>query len=160
MKKIHILCILVLIFMFPVLCHPSEQDNYARKDPILAGALSWYVPGLGQLYAGALLKGAVFFVIEEALLISTVLTFAKLKLDVTGDIDIGLNIKSKSETNKSERRTGIILGVSFITVHFFNVIDAVNTTRKYNRSHQMRVYTDFHYGINRDVYEFGFKKPF
>jgi len=160
MKKIHILCILVLIVMFPVLCHPSEQDNYPRKDPILAGALSWYVPGLGQLYAGALVKGAVFFVIEEALLISTVLTFATLKLDVTGDIDIGLNIKSKSETNKSERRTGIILGVSFITVHFINVIDAVNTTRKYNRSHQMRVYTDFHYDINRDVYEFGFKKPF
>lgn len=160
MKKIHILCIVISIFLFPVLCHPSEQDIYARKDPILAGALSWYVPGLGQLYAGALIKGAAFFVVEEALLISTVLTFAELKLDMTGDIDIGLNIKSKSDTNKSERRIGIILGVSFITVHFFNVIDAVNTTRNLNKSHQMSVYTDFDYDISLNAYKFGFRKPF
>ena len=89
MKIISVMSVVVLLgLMNPVPGASSEMTVHRKKDPIFAGALSWYMPGLGQMYAGDLVKGGVFFVIEEALLIGTVLSFAELKLDVTGDVDI------------------------------------------------------------------------
>ncbi len=152
--------VLLLFFMYPVPGASSEMTIYTKKDPIFAGALSWYMPGLGQMYAGNLVKGGVFFVIEEALLVGTVLSFAELKLDVTGDIDIGFNIKSKDNPDRNEQKVGIILGVVFIGVHFFNIIDAVNTTRTYNRSLPVNVYVDLAGDPAGNKYSFGLKSTF
>lgn len=152
--------VILLFFMNPAPGAPSEMIVRTKKDPIFAGALSWYMPGLGQMYAGDLLKGSVFFVIEEALLIGTVLSFAELKLDVTGDIDIGFNIKSKDNPDRDEQKVGIILGVVFIGVHFLNIIDAVNTTRTYNRSLPVNVYADVAGDPEGNKYSFGLKSTF
>ena len=152
--------VILLFFMNPVPGVSSEMIVRTKKDPIFAGALSWYMPGLGQMYAGDLVKGAVFFVIEEALLVGTVLSFAELKLDVTGDVDIGLSIKSKENPDRNEQTVGIILGVLFIGVHFLNIIDAVNTTRTYNRSLPVNVYADVDSGTAGNKYSFGFNGKF
>jgi TM2 domain-containing membrane protein YozV len=155
-----------LLILTPVLCLPGEQGQAGdvretqRKDPILAGALSWYVPGLGQMYSGAILKGAAFFVVEESLLVGTLLTFAEIKLDFTGNVGLGINIKSRSNPDRDQQRKALVLGVSLVAVHFLNVIDAVNTTRKYNRSLQpyLSVHTDS--GETGSSYSFGLNKPF
>jgi hypothetical protein len=161
MKIISVLILIILIFFLnPLLCISSDTDRYTQKDPIFAGALSWYMPGLGQMYAGNLVKGGVFFVVEEALLVGTVLSFAELRLDVTQDINIGLNIKSKDNPNRKEQRAGIIFGVFFIGVHFLNVIDAVNTTRNYNRTQSMDVYTEVSNDLSGNKYIFGFNRIF
>lgn len=160
MKKGILIYIVLLLLLLPALSYSADQYTFSRKDPILAGALSWYVPGLGQIYSGAFLKGVAFFVVEEALLIGTVLTFAELKLDVTGSIDIGLNIKSKESPGRKEQRKGIILGVSFIIIHFVDVIDAVNTTRKYNRSFKKNFYTDVGYNADDKTYTLEFNQRF
>ncbi len=161
MKKVNvIICALLLVFTCPFLLFGAENRQYTRKDPILAGALSWYVPGLGQLYAGAYLKGAVFWIVEEALLASTILTIAELELNVTGDINLGVDIKSKDNPDNRERKTAIILGTSFVIVHFLNVIDAVNTTRKYNQSKEQKVYADVTYGDEDGSYSFGLHHRF
>jgi hypothetical protein len=151
-----IVCLILCITFLPALLLAEEYHTSARKDPILSGALSWYVPGLGQMYSGAFLKGAVFFVIEEALLLGTLLTFAELKLDVTGGIDIGLNIKSKEHPDRNEQKIGLFLGIAFVVVHFVNVIDAVNTTIRYNKSLEREFYPDINYDAERKAYELEF----
>ena len=156
MKFAIVICLIFCIIFLPALLFAEEHYTYARKDPILAGALSWYVPGLGQMYSGAILKGAAFFVIEETLLLSTLLTFAELKLDVTGGIDIGLNIKSREHPDRDEQKIGIFLAVAFIAVHFVNVIDAANTALRYNKSLEREFYPEVNYDVERKAYELEF----
>lgn len=160
MKTVIRICLIFLLVLLPSFSFSAEQYPYSRKDPILAGALSWYVPGLGQMYSGAFLKGATFFIVEETLLLSTLLTFVELKFDVTGGIDIGLNIKSREHQDRNEQKIGIFLGVAFIVVHFVNVIDAVNTSLKYNRSLEHDFYTDIGYSAENDAYEIEFNRRF
>ncbi len=152
MKKGILIYFVIILFLLPIYAYTSDPYSESRKDPILAGALSWYVPGLGQIYSGAFLKGISFFVVEETLLIGTVLSFFELKLDVTGDINIGLNIKSKEHPEREEQKIGIILGTAFIAVHFLNVIDAVNTSRKYNRSLQETFHAGIGYSPEKESY--------
>ena len=162
MKKVIIICLVIILLALPIFAYTATADQYSdsRKDPILAGALSWYVPGLGQIYSGAFFKGISFFVIEETLLIGTVLSFFELKLDVTGDINIGLNIKSKEHPEREEQQIGIILGAAFIAVHFLNVIDAVNSSRKYNRSLEETLQTGFGYNPEKESYALEFYRRF
>jgi hypothetical protein len=144
MKRAVAFLLVFLLLGVPVLGF-AEDSVVVRKDPILAGALSYYVPGLGQLYAGSYLKGAAFWVLEQTLLVSTLLTVAEIDLNVSGDISLGLNIKAKDETSKQERKTAIVLGSALLVVHFLNIIDAVNTTRNYNRQQAGGMYAEFHY---------------
>ena len=142
---------------------PSDAKahaGYSRKDPILAGALSWYVPGLGQMYSGSVLKGAAFFVVEETLLVSTVLIFAEIELDVTGNVGLGINIKSKSNPDRDAQSKALILGLSLIAVHFINIIDAVNTARKYNRTQGPYLSTGVKRGNGGNAASIAVNKPF
>lgn len=161
MKRIFIYLILVpIIFFTPYLALSHETDKTVRKDPIFAGALSWYVPGLGQIYSEAYIKGALFWVIEESLLVGTVMSFADLKLDITRAFDLGLIVKSKESTDTKKQRTAVLLGISLITIHFINVVDAVNTTLRYNRAMEKRliINTEFHPETNS--YAFSIATPF
>ena len=159
MKKPLVCIVVLLLFIVPFYGFGEGGTQYTRKDPILAGALSWYVPGLGQFYSGAFLKGAVFWVAEEALLISTILTLAEMELNVTGDIGITLNITSKENPNRTERRTAFLLGAALVGVHFYNIIDAVNTTRNYNLQ-QRNLYADVVYDETGEKYGVTLNKRF
>ena len=138
-----------------------EDETYIRKDPILAAALSWYIPGLGQLYSGAVLKGALFWVVENSLLVAALMPFAELKLDITGNVGIGVNIKSKDNILESNTgRVSLALGIALAVVHLINVIDAVDTTRQYNRAYDEKLYTNFGYDSNSHEIILGFEGRF
>jgi hypothetical protein len=166
MRKATAPLLAVILILAPLPCLSAENGqggndrNPQRKDPILAGALSWYVPGLGQMYSGAILKGATFFVVEEALLVSTILTFAEIKLDFTGSVGLGINIKSKSNPDSEDQRKAVIFGVTLVVIHFLNIIDAVNTTRKYNRAQETFVSVSSDREESGDTYSFTVNKPF
>jgi TM2 domain-containing membrane protein YozV len=166
MKKAMTPLLVASLILAPLLCLSDEYGQQGdagvaqRKDPILAGALSWYVPGLGQMYSGAIVKGAAFFVVEEALLVSTILTFAEIKLDFTGSIGLGINIKSRSNPDREDQKKALIFGISLVAIHFLNVIDAVNTTRKYNRSQDTFVSVDADREDSGNSYSFAVNKPF
>jgi hypothetical protein len=138
----------------------ADQPAPERKDPILAGALSYYMPGLGQFYGGAYLKGAAFWVLEQTLLVSTLLTIAEVELSVSGDISLGLNIKAKDETSRKQRKTAIILGSTLAVVHFINIIDAVNTCRNYNLQRAEGMFADFRYDEELRTYNLELKTRF
>ncbi len=159
MKRIAIFLIIFLLLAVPFTSFASGNEVKTKKDPIFAGALSWYVPGLGQIYSEAYLKGAIFWVVEESLMVGTVLTFANLKLDITRAFDLGMVIKSREAPDEKDKRTAILLGISLITVHFFNVVDAVSTALRYNRNLENYYFfnTDYDYSENRIEMSAGFK---
>ena len=162
MKKIVILFLVMVVFTVPYFAYSSNDSNEipAKKDPILAGALSWYVPGLGQIYSEAYIKGAVFWVVEESLIVGTIMSFANLKLDITRAFDLGVVIKSKEKTSISDKRTAVLLAVSLVAVHFFNVIDAVNTSLRYNRNIENNYSIKVGYDYKQNGYVLGAKIKF
>ncbi len=160
MKKIIALFMVILFIVLPIVCYGEGEDAFIRKDPILAAALSWYIPGLGQIYGGDILKGAIFWVAEEALIVSTIMIFAELKLDVTGNIGIGINIKEKESPGAEQQKIAVVLGIALVTVHLINVIDAVNTTRDYNRRYEEDIYTTLDYDEETKSYTLGVQGKF
>ena len=162
MKRIVILFLIITLFAIPYLAYSSSDidEIHSKKDPILAGALSWYVPGLGQIYAEAYIKGAVFWVVEESLIVGTIMSFANLKLDITRAFDLGVVIKSKEAPSASDKRTAILLGVSLVTVHFFNVVDAVSTSLRYNRNIEDNYTVKVGYGLDENGFTLGAKVKF
>jgi len=160
MKKITASFMVILLIVLPIFCYGESEDTFIRKDPILAAALSWYIPGLGQIYGGDILKGAIFWIAEEALLVTTIMIFAELKLDVTGNIGIGINIEEKESPGAEQQKIAVVLGIALITVHLINVIDAVNTTRNYNRKYEEDLFTNFEYDEETKAYTLGVQGKF
>ncbi len=161
MKRILAALIMLLIFTAPMLGLAQEADFQQHKDPILAGALSWYVPGLGQFYAGSIIKGATFMVLEFGLLYGTIISVAEIELGVSGNISLGLKIRSKDEeVSSTERTTAIVLGTTLIVAHFVNIIDAVNTTRKYNSELDRKIQPELVYDPEEEAYHFGVSGQF
>ena len=163
MKKLIIIFLVITLFIVPYFAYSSNNSSnevQTKKDPIFAGALSWYVPGLGQIYSEAYIKGALFWIVEESLIVGTIMSFANLKLDITRAFDLGVVIKSKETSSTSDKRTAILLGVSLITVHFFNVVDAVSTSLRYNRNVEDNYSVKFNYNFGQDEFILGAKMRF
>ena len=151
MKRITALVMVLLVIAVPALCFGADGTTFVRKDPILAAALSWYIPGLGQLYSDAVLRGAIFYVVENALLIGVLAPFVELNLDVTGSMGIGVDLKSKDAIfDSNEQRVALALGVSLVIMHIINVIDAVNSARDYNKNYEDALRTNLQYDVETD----------
>lgn len=156
MKRILAALLLLLVLTVPALTLAQEDDRQQHKDPILAGALSWYVPGLGQFYAGSIFKGASFMVVEFALMYGTIISIAEVELGVTGGISLGIKISGKDgDVSSTQRTTAIVLGTTLIVVHFINIIDAVNTARRYNMELDQKIQPKLEYDPEMKAYSFG-----
>lgn len=114
----------------------DDDFDALRKDPLLAGVLSWYMPGLGQVYGGRPLKGAGYFLMETSFFLTSFLAIADLEL--SADADSGINIGAKVKRNElgeipnSNKQLAVgflLLGAGF---HVWNIVDAVNTTKEFN----------------------------
>ncbi|MBN2322859.1 MAG: hypothetical protein JXQ30_03930 [Spirochaetes bacterium] len=161
MKRITALVIVFLVVAVPVLCLGADGTAFVRKDPILAAALSWYIPGLGQLYSDDILSGVVFYVVENALLIGALVPFVELKLDITGNMGVGVDLKSKDTIFESnDQRVALALGVSLVVIHIINVIDAVNSARDYNKSYENDLRTNLQYDVETDSVVMGVQGRF
>jgi hypothetical protein len=121
MRKVIIISfIIILIFNLTIY---GEENR--RQDPFLAGALSWYMAGLGQIYAGKYLKGTIFWIVDYSLYISTILSVADINFSSNKDIGFQLNIKPKENLTQKEKTIAISLGISYVLFHIYNVVDAV-----------------------------------
>ncbi len=107
-----------------------------KKDPIFAGMLSWYMPGLGQYYSGDVLKGTAFLVTEYTLTIGAIFYFLNFDFAAGGGTGFKVNIDAKRtdlgvvETS----RRNVFIGVMSLVfvIHLFNVADAVGSAKSYN----------------------------
>lgn len=107
-----------------------------KKDPIFAGMLSWYMPGLGQYYSGEIVKGTAFIVTEYALTIGAIFYFLNFDFAAGGGTGFKINIDAKRtdlgvvETSRRNVFIGIMSMV--FVIHLINVADAVSSARDFN----------------------------
>ncbi|HON78623.1 MAG TPA: hypothetical protein PK544_09055 [Spirochaetota bacterium] len=113
-----------------------------RRDPIFAGFLSWYVPGLGQYYSGKIWKGTAFLVTEYTLLFCAIFYF--LDFDFSAGNGSGFQIHADAKRTdlgvvETSRRNVFIgmLSVVFL-IHLYNVSDAVQSAKDFNRELEIK----------------------
>ncbi|MDV0443492.1 DUF5683 domain-containing protein [Methanorbis rubei] len=56
----------------------SSSGGYRHKSPFLALILSFFIPGLGQVYNGQILKGIGYFILTVILAFLSVITLGLL----------------------------------------------------------------------------------
>jgi len=103
-----------------------------EKDPFLAGLLSWFMLGIGQIYVGDYTKGSMFiaagFLDKVALVL--LISHINTKYAPSSDEIVNLNWKSFDGSTK-------VLIVSYLVssfgLRFYSVIDAVHSANEYNK---------------------------
>ncbi len=107
-----------------------------KRDPILAGILSWYVPGLGQYYSGKIWKGTAFLVTEYGLTLGAIFYFMNFDFSAGGKSGFKVNVDAKRtdlgvvETSRRNVFLGMMTVVAVI--HLYNISDAVSSARSFN----------------------------
>jgi hypothetical protein len=100
-------------------------------------------------------------VVEYALIYSFLITIAEVDVGVSGGFTLGLNLSTKEGgLTSSEQTTAILLGTSVVIVHFINIIDAVNTSRKFNENLDKQLRTDIGFEPEQQSYRFGLSGHF
>lgn len=113
-----------------------------KRDPIFAGMLSWYVPGLGQYYSGQYVKGTVFLVTEYSIVIGALFYF--LNFDFSAGSGSGLSLKVDARRTDlgvvETSRKNVFIGLMAMAgvIHLYNVSDAVLSARDFNQSLERR----------------------
>ena len=126
-----------------------RPQYYPRKSPSAAASLSAIIPGMGQAYAGSPGKGALFLVSEIALVAAAGFNFDRANhYDYYSDrFDKFYDKHSDAQiTNRQgyvEAKKYNTLGAMFLLgtlgVHVWNIFDAADTARNYNRRHALKL---------------------
>ena len=132
-------------------CNSEENLVLDRKDPFLAGALSFYNPGLGQFYAGENAKGIVFWLTENAFFFSALFTVMDLSVKLKKDFGFEFSISQKTNLSTERIVTSVSLGLAFIILHIYNIIDAVNSAKEYNARQEEKLFMDNQMGIHVEL---------
>ena len=126
-----------------------RPQYYPIKSPGAAAGLSALIPGMGQAYAGSPGKGALFLLSEIALFASASFNFDRADYyddhadeyvrfhDRYGDSYI--IYKQGHVEAKRYKTLGAMFLVSALGVHVWNIFDAADTARAYNRHHALRL---------------------
>ncbi len=119
----------------PIKKETIESDSFfldepERKDPFVAGLLSWSWTGLGQFYTQNYARGSMFLMtdlIQKGLLVYGVFYYTDKYNSDENDI------VKWDEISKRDR--GIIIGYVFsiLLVKVLSVLDAVHSADTYNR---------------------------
>ncbi|HSV98073.1 MAG TPA: hypothetical protein VLM75_14220 [Spirochaetota bacterium] len=109
-----------------------------KRDPIFAGMLSWYVPGLGQFYSAEYVKGTVFLVTEYSIVIGALFYFLNFDFSAGGGSGLSLKVDARRtdlgvvETSRRNVFIGLMAAAGLL--HLYNVSDAVLSARDFNQS--------------------------
>ena len=140
----NILLIVIFTITIPNITYSGDNTNLKNtniekyKDPIIAGALSWYSPGMGQIYVGNTTRGSIIFITEWTLIMSSIFVYADLSLSLGGKkgFSIAFIEKKEDSDNLLFRRKNISIALLSLTIvlHIYNIIDAISLANKYNRN--------------------------
>ena len=134
-------------------CQSDENILLDRKDPFLAGALSFYNPGLGQIYAGENVKGLVFWITENVFFFSALFIVMDLSVKLKKDFGFEFSISQKPNLSNERIVTSASLGVAFLILHIYNIMDAVNSAKDYNSRQKEKLFMDSQAGLNLQLTE-------
>jgi hypothetical protein len=116
--------------------HPPPQVDWPwpeRKDPFFAAALSWFIPGLGQVYLGKPLKGGLYWLIDNALFWTAVLNVAHVDFGLERDIGFRFSIRARDNLGSARIWTSVGLGLCYVAFHIFKVLDAAEDASEHNQ---------------------------
>ncbi len=122
MKKISFLLIIMVFFFSKSFSSPII------RNPYFAGSLSWYYPGLGQIYNGKILKGSLFFTSELALLYIG----SNLVSDVSFKLEESIIVNPKNNISRADKNISIVLFTTLGLLHIYNIVDAASDSIKHN----------------------------
>ncbi len=131
MKKL-VTSLFIMLFLFQS-SWGQEKLSFLKKDPFLAGALSFYNPGLGQFYVGDTESGMLFWVGENILFFSALLMVTDISFKLKKDFGFEFKIEQKSNLSDGRVATAIGLGIGFLFLHIYNIIHAVDGAKDYNK---------------------------
>ena len=117
---------------------PYERLFQERKDPFFAAALSWFVPGSGQIYVGKPLKGACFWLADNALFWGAIFTVARIDLGLEKDIGFRFAVQMREKLPPARVWTAVGLGVGWLAFHIYAVISAADDASAHNQQILMR----------------------
>jgi len=109
-----------------------------RKDPFFAAALSWFVPGLGQLYVNEPLKAACFWTLDNALFWGAVLTVATLDIGLERDIGFHCAVRMRENLTRTRVLVSAGLGVCWLAFRIYQVIAAADDANDHNQKTLLR----------------------
>ncbi|MCX8123749.1 MAG: hypothetical protein N3F66_06250 [Spirochaetes bacterium] len=131
-----------------------------KKDPLFAGILSFYMPGLGQFYSDEKLKGAIFLVTEYTIVIGSLFYFLDFNFKAGSDSGFNLTIDAKRTdlgVISTKRKYLFYSTLAMLSViHVYNIIDAVQSAGSFNTSLQqkrhelIKKYPQLNFGYNAD----------
>lgn len=108
-----------------------------EKDPFIAGLLSWFMMGMGQIYAHEYTKGSIFIAADLASKASLILLISHINTKYHPSGNGVINIDWKSFDNNTR-----FLVVSYFAGSFglrvYNVIDAVRSAQRYNERYYLQ----------------------
>ncbi|MCK4906597.1 MAG: hypothetical protein KAS64_03555 [Spirochaetes bacterium] len=110
-----------------------------RKDPFIAGLLSWSMWGLGHIYSKDYTKGS-FLVFLDLIYKGLIVGYmVKINNKYTSQNDGDSSI-SWGELSSGDKGLAIGLLVVYIGVSFFSALDASTTAKEYNRKNNIDKY--------------------
>ncbi len=128
--------------------HDVLQDQTRKaKDPFIAGLLSWFMMGVGQIYVQEYTKGSIFIAADLIDRVSLVLLIGHINKTYSPSDDQIINV------NWGEFSTGTkVLIISYFTasvgLRFYSAVDAYRSAVKYNDRYVKR---DTNAGLSFDV---------
>ena len=131
MKKVFIFTLVFLLFAGTV--HGGEFK--LKKNPFFAGSLSWYYPGMGQVYNGEFLKGGLFATAEYLLLYFAINRVS----DISFKLQEGIIVNENPVITQGDRNISIGLFTLTGILHIYNIYDSINGSLKHNLKYSDRL---------------------
>jgi len=109
-----------------------------RKDPFFAAALSWFVPGMGQLYVNEPFKAACFWTLDNSLFWGAVLTVATLDIGLERDIGFHFAVRMRENVTRARVLVTVGLGACWLAFRVYQVIAAADSANEHNQKNLLR----------------------
>ena len=134
MKNRKTLFFLILSFLvFSIYGNLSASSAKTFNKPF-AVFLSVVSPGMGQIYSGQLDKGLAIWTASAALSAGFLLTVADIDLNSTGGpFPFNIGLRFKKNLTHQETFWAVGLGVTFLSVYVYNLLDMTLYNEKDNK---------------------------
>jgi TM2 domain-containing membrane protein YozV len=105
-----------------------------RKDPFIAGLLSWFMMGVGQIYAQEYWKGSVFIAVSltNKVLLVLLLSYINSKYGVSDQI-VSLDWNS---FDAGDKFLIVLYLAESLGLRIYNVVDAVHSAQRFNERYE------------------------
>jgi len=112
---------------------PNDWIYLERKDPFFAAALSWFVPGLGQLYVNEPLRAACCWALDNLLFWGAALTVATFDIGLERDIGFHFAVRMRENVTRARVLVTVGLGVCWLAFRVYQVIAAADSANDHNQ---------------------------